>query len=190
MRLEKKEVKESSEELTEERVIDRVTVKEEALPTGSLELEDLKPKLAELEARIKVLEEIEAIKKLKAKYWRCCDKKLWNELEECFTEDATADYFPNLHFEGRKAIIQFLKDSLGPDHMITAHGGHNAEIEITSDTTARGIWALNDLVIIQPGTRMRGYGHYEDEYVKENGQWKKKSTKQTRILEEWMMDKR
>ena len=190
MRLEKKEVKESSEELTEERVIDRVTVKEEVLPTGSLELEDLKPKLAELESRIKVLEDIEAIKKLKAKYWRCCDKKLWKELEECFTEDATADYFPNMHFEGREAIIQFLKDNLGPDHMITAHGGHNAEIEITSDTTARGIWALNDLVIIQPGTRMRGYGHYEDEYVKENGQWKKKSSKQTRILEEWMMDKR
>jgi len=147
-------------------------------------------KLEELERRIRILEDIEAIKRLKAKYWRCCDKKLWDELEECFTEDAIADYFPNLHFEGRDAIIKFLKESLGPDYMITAHGGHNAEIEIISETEARGIWALNDLVIIQPGIRMRGYGHYEDEYVKENGRWKIKRIKQTRIIEEWIMDRR
>lgn len=190
MRLEKKEVEESAKESTKKKVIDKVSVKENALPTTDLALEELKPKLAELETRIRVLEDIEAIKKLKAKYWRCCDKKLWDELEECFTKDATADYGPNLKFNGREEIMKFLKDSLGPDFMITAHGGHSPEIEITSETTAKGIWVLNDLVIIQPGTRMRGYGHYEDEYVKENGQWKKKSTKQTRILEEWTMDKR
>ncbi|MBS7247260.1 MAG: nuclear transport factor 2 family protein [Candidatus Jordarchaeales archaeon] len=152
--------------------------------------ESVELKLEELERRIRILEDIEAIKRLKAKYWRCCDKKLWDELEECFTEDAIADYFPNLHFEGRDAIIKFLKESLGPDYMITAHGGHNAEIEIISETEARGIWALNDLVIIQPGIRMRGYGHYEDEYVKENGRWKIKRIKQTRIIEEWIMDRR
>ncbi|MEM3512083.1 MAG: nuclear transport factor 2 family protein [Candidatus Jordarchaeales archaeon] len=152
--------------------------------------ESVELKLEELERRIRILEDIEAIKRLKAKYWRCCDKKLWDELEECFTEDAIADYFPNLHFEGRDAIIKFLKESLGPDYMITAHGGHNAEIEIISETEARGIWALNDLVIIQPGIRLRGYGHYEDEYVKENGRWKIKRIKQTRIIEEWIMDRR
>jgi len=32
--------------------------------------------LAELEAKIRVLQDIEAIKKLKARYWRCIDKKL------------------------------------------------------------------------------------------------------------------
>ena len=189
MKLEKKEVKESTEELTERSVIGRVAVKEKKLPTANLELVE-KSKLEELEARIKVLEDIEAIKKLKAKYWRSCDKKLWKELEEVFTEDATADYFPNMHFDGRKAIIQFLEGSLSPDIMITAHGGHSPEIEIISDTEARGIWVLNDLVIIQPGTRMRGYGHYEEEYVKENGQWKIKILKETRIIEEWQMDKR
>nr|MDO8081205.1 nuclear transport factor 2 family protein [Candidatus Freyarchaeota archaeon] len=189
MKLEKKGVKESSEELTEKREIGRVTVKEKNLPSTNLELVE-KSKLEELEARIKVLEDTEEIKKLKAKYWRCCDKKLWRELEECFTEDATADYGPNLQFQGREAIIQFLKGSIGQDFMVTSHGGHSPEIEITSDTTAKGIWVLQDLVIIYPGTKMRGYGHYEDEYAKENGQWKKKNTKVTRIIEEWMMDKR
>jgi hypothetical protein len=145
---------------------------------------------AELEARIRVLEDIEAIRKLKARYWRCVDGKLWKEMEDVFAEDATADYGPNMHFEGRQAVVEFLKASVGRESMITAHGGHNAEIEITSKSTARGIWALNDLVVIQPSTRMMGWGYYEDEYIKENGQWKKKSTKITRILEEWNMSKR
>ena len=143
----------------------------------------------DLEARIGVLEDIEAIKKLKAKYWRCLDKKLWTEMEEVFAEDSTVDYGPNMHFQGRAAIIQSFKDNMGRASMITAHGGHSPEIEITSDSTARGIWALQDYVIIEPNTKMMGWGHYEDEYVKEKGQWKKRSVKLTRIVEEWAMTK-
>ena len=142
-------------------------------------------KLADLETQIRVLGDIEAIKKLKAKYWRCIDKKLWDELEDCFVEDAVADYGKNLNFQGRKAIIQFLKDNLGSDSVITVHQGHNPEIEITSDTTASGIWALHDYLVFQPNITINGWGHYEDEYVKQNGEWKKKSIKETRLREEW-----
>ena len=141
--------------------------------------------LADLETQIRVLGDIEAIKKLKAKYWRCIDKKLWDELEDCFVEYAVADYGKNLNFQGRKAIIQFLKDNLGSDSVITVHQGHNPEIEITSDTTARGIWALHDYLVFQPNITINGWGHYEDEYVKQNGEWKKKSIKETRLREEW-----
>ncbi len=146
--------------------------------------------LAELERMIRVLQDTEAIKKLKARYWRCIDKKLWSDLEEVFAEDATADYGPNMQLEGRAAIIQFLKDNLGAESLITVHGGHSPEIEITSETTARGIWALNDLLVRPPGTRMMGWSHYHDEYVKEKGQWRKKSTKITQILQEWQTAKR
>ena len=142
-------------------------------------------KLADLETQIRVLGDIEAIKKLKAKYWRCIDKKLWDELEDCFVEYAVADYGKNLNFQGRKAIIQFLKDNLGSDSVITVHQGHNPEIEITSDTTAKGIWALHDYLVFQPNITINGWGHYEDEYVKQNGEWKKKSIKETRLREEW-----
>ncbi len=140
--------------------------------------------LADLETQIRVLGDVEAIKKLKAKYWRCIDKKLWDELEDCFIENAVADYGKNLNFQGRKAIIQFLKDNLGSDSVITVHQGHNPEIEITSDTTARGIWALHDYLVFQPNITINGWGHYEDEYVKQNGEWKKKSVKETRLREE------
>ena len=35
------------------------------------------------------LQEIEAIKRLKYRYFRCIDTKAWKELEDCFSEDAS-----------------------------------------------------------------------------------------------------
>lgn len=146
--------------------------------------------LSELEKRIRVMEDIEAIKKLKAKYFRCVDKKLWEEMETVLTEDAVADYGMGIELlQGRKAIIEFLKKNLGRDSMISVHQGHNPEIEITSDTTARGVWVLNDRLIIQTIATLNGWRYYEDEYAKVNGEWKKKSTKITNILEEWTQTK-
>jgi bile-acid 7alpha-dehydratase len=147
--------------------------------------------LSELEKRISVMEDIEAIKKLKAKYFRCVDKKLWDEMEEVWVEDGVADYGMGIELlQGRKAIIEFLKKNLGRDSMISAHQGHNPEIEITSDTTAKGVWVLNDRLIIQTIATSSGWRYYEDEYVKVNGEWKKKSTKITNILEEWTQTKK
>jgi bile-acid 7alpha-dehydratase len=146
--------------------------------------------LTDLEKRIRVMEDIEAIKKLKAKYFRCVDKKLWEEMEEVWVEDAVADYGMGIELlQGRKAIMEFLKKNLDRDSMISVHQGHNPEIEITSDTTARGVWVLNDRLIIQTIATLNGWRYYEDEYVKVNGEWKKKSTKITNILEEWTQTK-
>ncbi|MCJ7808018.1 MAG: nuclear transport factor 2 family protein [Dehalococcoidia bacterium] len=146
--------------------------------------------LSDLEKRIRVMEDTEAIKKLKAKYFRCVDKKLWDEMEEVWVEDAVADYGMGIELlQGIKAIMEFLKKNLGGDSMISVHQGHNPEIEITSDTTARGVWVLNDRLIIQTIATLNGWRYYEDEYVKVNGEWKKKSTKITNILEEWTQTK-
>jgi bile-acid 7alpha-dehydratase len=146
--------------------------------------------LSDLEKRIRVMEDIEAIKKLKAKYFRCVDKKLWEEMETVLTEDAVADYGMGIELlQGRKEIIEFLKKNLDRDSMISVHQGHNPEIEITSDTTARGVWVLNDRLIIQTIATLNGWRYYEDEYVKVNGEWKKKSTKIANILEEWTQTK-
>jgi len=45
-------------------------------------------KETDLEKRIRILEDVEAIKKLKARYWYCLEHKLWDELRDVFTEDA------------------------------------------------------------------------------------------------------
>ena len=147
--------------------------------------------LSDLEKRIRVMEDIEAIKKLKAKYFRCVDKKLWKEMETVLTEDAVADYGMGIELlQGRKEIIEFLKKNLDRDSMISVHQGHNPEIEITSEITAKGVWVLNDRLIIQTIATLNGWRYYEDEYVKVSGEWKKKSTKITNILEEWTQTKR
>ena len=108
-------------------------------------------------------------------------------MNQVFTEEATADYGPKSKLKGRQAIVQFLKSSLGADSVITSHVGQRPEIELTSESTATGMWWLNDYIVMQPNTRRRGYAFYEDEYVKEDGQWKMKSTKLVTLLEEWDM---
>lgn len=134
--------------------------------------------LAELEARIRVLEDIEAIRKVKTKYWYCIDMKLWDDLGDCFAEDVVLEAPKLESIHGRKAFVQYLKDRLGKNTTIAVHQGHQSDIEITGDMTAKGIWALRDhLIDSQTNTAFKGRGFYEEEYVKEDGTWKIKSTK-------------
>jgi hypothetical protein len=145
--------------------------------------------ISELEEQVRVLSDIEAIRRLKAKYFRCVDQNSWDEMEEVFTEDATADYGPDIKLEGRKAVIDFLKKTVGRDTFTTAHHGHNAEIDITGEDTARAKWALQDRLIIQGVSTLTGWGYYDEEYVKEGGRWRIKSTAISRLLEEWTQTK-
>jgi hypothetical protein len=132
------------------------------------------------------LQEIEAIKQLKYRYFRHLDLKQWDQLRECFAEDATSSYSGGRYaFEGRDAIMKFLVESLGRSSMLTAHHGHHPEIELTSDTTARGVWALEDVVIdTQNDITITGAAFYTDEYEKVRGEWKLKSTGYVRTFEE------
>lgn len=81
--------------------------------------------LADLERRIKVLEDIEAIKELKSKYWRCIGKKLWDELADCFTEDVILDMPPMPQTQGRNATVQLLAKTQGKASTIVVPQGHN-----------------------------------------------------------------
>jgi hypothetical protein len=132
------------------------------------------------------LEEIEAIKQLKYRYFRSLDSKRWAELADCLTADATAAYDDGKYsFQGRDEIMGFLEGALGRPTLITLHQGHHPEIEITSPTTAKGIWYLEDEVIdAKRNTTLRGAAFYHDEYVKQGGAWKIKSTGYTRTFEE------
>jgi len=132
------------------------------------------------------LQEIEAIKRLKYRYVRSLDLKLWDELGECLTEDCRSAYGDgHFSFDGRAAILAFLKDALGPTTRITTHRVHQPEIELTSPTTATGVWALDDIVIeTEAKLTIRGAAFYHDEYVKLGGEWKIAKTGYKRIYEE------
>ena len=132
------------------------------------------------------LVEIEAIKRLKYKYLRCLDQKLWDEIAECFVENATSAYGGGKYsFEGRDAILGFLRDAMGADTFLSSHRVHHPEIDFSSETTATGIWALEDVVIdTKWEITIRGAAFYEDEYVKEGGVWKIQHTGYKRTYEE------
>ena len=74
------------------------------------------------------LVEMEKIRRLKYRYLRCVDLKLWDEIGDVFTADATADYgTPSagrpLKLASRDEIVTFLRDSLGNWHHHAARGG-------------------------------------------------------------------
>lgn len=144
--------------------------------------------LSELEKQMRILSDIESIKKLKAKYWRYVDNKLWDNLAEVFTADSTLEYGQD-NPRGRDAIVEFLRNSTGNKKIVTIHQGHNPEIDIIDETNATGIWALHDYLIFGSRMSLNGWGYYHDEYVKTDDGWKIKSTRITRLREEWITNK-
>jgi len=140
---------------------------------------------------LRELIEIEAIKRLKYKYLRCIDQKRWDELAETFAADATTSYGDGkLSFAGRDKILAFLSGAMSAASFHSAHHVHHPEIELTSDATARGTWALEDTVIeSSAGWALRGAAFYSDEYVKQGGRWLIQHTGYKRIYEESMLRK-
>ena len=97
---------------------------------------------------VQELLEIEAIKKLKARYQRAVDTKDWELMRSVLAPDARSIYSDGRHsFEGRDAIVEFLSEGLGTPEIQSMHHAHTPEIEITSETTAKGTWYLEDFVI-------------------------------------------
>lgn len=134
------------------------------------------------------IEAIEQIKQLKARYFRLMDQKKWDDWREVFTEDVTAVYqgvprrsgegAAELRCQGRADLVAKVSGFLAPG--VSVHHGHMPEIEVTSPTTARGIWAMVDYLRL-PQFTMKGYGHYEEDYVREGDKWKIKTILLTRL---------
>ncbi|MDT3445409.1 MULTISPECIES: nuclear transport factor 2 family protein [unclassified Pseudofrankia] len=131
------------------------------------------------------LVEIEKIKQLKARYFRLLDTKKWDDWADVFTPDLNlwVQDVPDVTYTSRDeflaAIVPMLTDA------VTTHHGHMPEIDVTGSDTARGIWAMFDYV--QLGSpdrpiRLKGYGHYHEEYRKgSDGQWRISSLRLHRL---------
>jgi hypothetical protein len=131
------------------------------------------------------LVDLRAIETLKYRYVRLIDTKGWDELETLLVPDATATYSDGKYsFEGRDAIMAFLRDAMASTNMLTSHKVHQPEIEIEGDR-ASATWALDDVVVhLDYNMTIRGAAFYRDEYVKVDGEWKIKHTGYERIYEE------
>ena len=131
---------------------------------------------------------IEEISQLKARYFRCMDIKDWAGFRAVFAPDATADYSPpggggnEWKAAGAENIVALVMKVVAP--AVTVHHGHMPEIEVTSPTTAKGIWSMEDLIWWPEGSKrktLHGMGHYHETYEKIGGRWLIKTLVLTRL---------
>jgi len=136
--------------------------------------------------RLERLEAAEAIRTLKARYFRLIDTGQWDELRGVFTADLkimTPD--GKVWLEGGDAYAASLKFGLA--NAVSCHQGLTAEIEILGADTARAIWAMQD--VIEWADRhpregwkaITGRGHYHETYRREDGQWRIATLSLTRL---------
>jgi len=127
------------------------------------------------------VDDIEAIRQLKARYFRTLDTKDWDGMRQVFADDVVIDTSEagGDVVRGADEFMVYLQEAL--DGATTVHQGHMPEIDLTSDTTAGGVWALHDIVIWGNGVRLDGYGHYHETYEKAGGEWRIKTSKLTRL---------
>jgi hypothetical protein len=132
---------------------------------------------------------IEDIKALKSRYFRYLDAKDWAGWKEhVFCADSEM-LVPEAQPEpviGIDRIITFVEQVLRGT--VTIHHGHMPEITIESDTAASGIWAMEDIIYWPKDglaqsrySKLQGYGHYHERYVRESSGWRIKSLRLSRL---------
>lgn len=122
------------------------------------------------------MDDVEEIKKLKARYFRGLDSKDWDLYASVFAEDVHVDLSRSggPEYRGRKDFVAYAR---GLKLVQSVHHGHMPEIELTSETTATGIWSMEDFNFWEDGSQNHGYGHYLETYEKTDGQWRIKTMK-------------
>jgi len=131
---------------------------------------------------------IEEIKQLKAKYFYAYDHKDWEMWrDEVWAPDGRLEV-PEMNRDigPREAMIEWVIEQSADQ--VSVHHGHTPIIEITSDTTATGLWAMEDRLYRSKEHPLNGdtayvlgFGHYHETYVKIDVGWRIRSTRLTRL---------
>jgi hypothetical protein len=128
--------------------------------------------------------EVRALERLKARYCRTLDTKDWSGFRDVLTDDFVSDTTgsggPVIH--GADEFVAFIRSTL--DRCVTVHQVQQPELDLTSATSAHGVWAMQDVVRLRRGLTLHGHGHYDETYEKTGGQWRIRSSILTRLHEQ------
>ena len=131
--------------------------------------------LEEIEARLGVLEDIEAIKQLRASYAYMSDTYNWQGMLKLFTDDAVADFGSFGRYQGKEELTKFFRDIAPQAVSFLMHMNHNPIIKVKGMTaTGKWYWEL-PATLTEANRAMWQAGAFEDEYVKVDGEWKIKT---------------
>lgn len=128
---------------------------------------------------------IEDIKQLRARFARCMDTRDWAGMRATLADDCEFDAGQESNVEeiwrGPADIVANIRRSFTGASSV--HHAHTPEIELTSPTSAKGIWAMQDELRwpASPPVELSGYGHYHETYVLREGRWLIRSFKLTRL---------
>jgi hypothetical protein len=143
----------------------------------------LRKRITALESRLRMLEDIEEIKRLQRIYGYYLDNKLWDEVVDLFSDHTESISIGRrgLYF-GKKGVEVFFRKVMGggksgrqPKEL---HNHMQLQGVVNVDPggeAAKGRWrALVQMTYHFPDKTQAGWGEgvYENEYVKENGKWK------------------
>ena len=148
--------------------------------------------LEEMEKRLRTLEDIEEIKKIHVHYVNCLTTTAWDDLVDCFTEDALVE-LTNGTARGKAEIEKFFKSKIAITH-IGKEGNFVVHpiIEVEGDK-ATASWLLYTLFSLphkiqrdpSPTANIDApdwmQGYYQMGYARENGKWKISWLKWTRL---------
>ncbi len=129
--------------------------------------------MTSLEERLARLEDDRAIRDLKARYLRACDRKDLTDIRDTLLPDGAViafDGFPP--FAGREAFVDVYRQMACVPGVFDIHHGANGIITFETAERAQGQWSLL-FHSINLGTRtltLMGV-EYDDLYVKRDGRW-------------------
>jgi hypothetical protein len=126
---------------------------------------------------------LEELRRLKYRYLRTLDLKQWDEFADTLAPDVQASYGERLDFDGRNAVVEYMRTSLPPT-IITVHHCHHPELAVDGDT-ATGTWYLDDKVLVlEHRLIITGAAFYEDTYRRcPDGAWRISRTGYVRSYE-------
>lgn len=129
--------------------------------------------LESLAARIAALEDIEAIRQLKARYLRGCDLKQPDVVRDTLLpRGAVIAYEGFPAFDDREGFVEVFTAMGCQPGVHDIHHATNSEIALTGPDSATGKWSLNFRSIIMAQRSVISMGvEYEDRYVRKDGRW-------------------
>jgi hypothetical protein len=130
--------------------------------------------LEHLRRRVQRLEDIEAIRRLKARYLNACDSQDPESAKNCFaTGEVVIDMGHVGVFRDREAFAEIYRTFGCQPFILDMHHGANPEIEFVGDNEARALWALEYRNFnLEAKTDTFVSLIYHDEYLRQGGEWK------------------
>ena len=130
--------------------------------------------LEELEARIRVLEDIEEVNKVMASYCHFVNVSQWDDVMALFADNAKADWGMLGTYEGKEGIATYFENMVAGIMPYTAHQMLNPIVTVEGNK-AKGtfyLWAPTTVKMADVETAIWIQGRYDNEFVKEGGKWK------------------